>query len=213
MPRYTKKKWSNKYVKNSHNCYSYMLNKVNKNYKNICKKSMKKGKKLCGFLKAQPGLYSGMYDVDKFSDYNCKMLNKRIFKDNKYIKLLKKNKKCPKKHYKGMLFIEPRRAYHFYRQDSNGKWSHKDGLNPITNRDARNKVIKNPLKSSRKYKPTQKEYGYYYSRHCGTYCIPESRKKKFFSAYRRTKKYVSKKNKKRKRKNTRKNKRKYKRKR
>lgn len=187
MPKYSKKKWNKKYVRLSHNCYSYMLNKVNKGYVKKCKAYMRKTKKKgCGFLKAQPGMHSGMKDVRFLKSYNCKMLNKRILKDNKY--MYKTRKKCPKNYYKGALYIEPNRAYHFYRQDSDGTWSHKDGLSRSTRRDAKNRIIKNIKRANRKYKPTKNEMGFYYSRHCATYCIPESSKKKFFSAYTRKRK-------------------------
>ena len=184
MPRFTKKKWSNKYVVNSHNCYSYMLNKINKKYVKLCKKYKKKTRKnKCGFLKAQPGLYSGMKDVRKTKFYSCKNLDKRILADNKY--MYKTKKDCPKNYYKGMLFIHPKTTYHFYRQDKDGLWSHKDGLNNVTRRDASRKLIKNPKKANRKYLPTKKEHGLYYSRYCNTYCIPENKKKKFVSAFTR----------------------------
>lgn len=41
--------------------------------------------------------------------------------------------------------------YHFYRKDSNGYWSHKRGLNAITNKDASGNKIRNPEKANRKY--------------------------------------------------------------
>ena len=199
MPRYSKKKWNKKYVKQSHNCYSYMLNKINKKYVKKCKSYMKKTKKRgCHFLKAQPGMYSGMKDVRHLKNYNCNMLNRRILADNKHIIKTKKNRKCPKKYYKGVLYIHPNRGYHFYRQDSGGTWSHKDGLSKSTKRDAKNRIIKNIGKSNRKYKPTKKEIGLYYSRKCATYCIPEDPKKKFFSAYTRKRKKSQKKRKKKK---------------
>lgn len=195
MPRFSRKKWSNKYIKNSHNCYSYMLDKVNKRYVKMCKKYMKKTRrKGCGFLKAQPGLYSGMKDIKHQKKYNCNVLNKRVLADNKY--MFKTRKNCPKNYYKGMLFVDPKTTYHFYRQDKDGLWSHKDGLMKINRRDAKRRKIINPRKANRKYPPTKKETGLYYSRYCGTYCIPESKRKKFFSSF--TRKRKSKKNKKRK---------------
>ena len=72
MPRYSKNKFNKKYVRRSHNCYSYMLNKINKDYVKKCKAHMRKTKKKgCGFLKAQPGMYSGMKDVRFLKSYNC----------------------------------------------------------------------------------------------------------------------------------------------
>ena len=38
-------KWNKKYTKESHNCYSYFLNKTSKKAKRHCKKVLKKGKK------------------------------------------------------------------------------------------------------------------------------------------------------------------------
>ena len=187
MPRFTKRKWKNKYVQNSHNCYSYMLNKINKRYVKMCKKYRKKTrKKMCGFLKAQPGLYSGMKDVKYQKQYDCKLVNKRVLADNKYIFNTRKN--CPKNYYKGMLFVDPKTTYHFYRQDKDGLWSHKDGLSKVSRRDAKRRKIYNPRKANRKYLPTKKESGLYYSRYCNTYCIPESNRKKFFSSFTRKRK-------------------------
>lgn len=41
--------------------------------------------------------------------------------------------------------------YHWYRKDSNGKWSHKRGLTDVINYDASNKSISNPQKANRNY--------------------------------------------------------------
>ena len=174
-----------------------MLDKINKNYAKICKKYKKKTRRnKCQFLKAQPGLYSGMKDMKHKRYYKCKNMDKRVLADNKHI--FKTKNTCPKNYYKGMLFVHPKTTYHFYRQDKDGLWSHKDGLNKVTRRDAKRKLIKNPRKASRKYLPTKKENGLYYSRYCSTYCIPESKKKKFFSSFTRKRKRKSKRKSKRK---------------
>ena len=187
MPRFSRKKWSNKYVKNSHNCYSYMLDKINKRYVKICKKHMKKTKESdCNFLKSQPGLVAGIDDVKNSKYYTCKNIDRRLRLDNKHIR--KTKKRCKKNEYKGALFVHPKKTYHFYRQDNNKLWSHKDGFMLPTNRDAKRKKIRNVRKSNRKYKPTKKETGVYYSKFCNYYCVPKSKKKKFFSAYKRNKK-------------------------
>ena len=72
-------------------------------------------------------------------------------------------------------------------------------MTAATNKDARGKIIKDPAKAARDY---SKQNGFYLSRNCGTYCIPRSSKKRFFSAYTRNKK----KNKKRKKKTKKNNK-------
>lgn len=42
------------------------------------------------------------------------------------------------------LAVAPEFDYHWYRLDSNGRWSHKPGRTPITNKDDRGKRIKDP---------------------------------------------------------------------
>ncbi len=41
--------------------------------------------------------------------------------------------------------------YHWLRQDSNGKWSHKRGLDPVTNTDASGNLINNPQVANMNY--------------------------------------------------------------
>ena len=41
--------------------------------------------------------------------------------------------------------------YHWYRKDSNGKWSHKRGMTDVINYDASNKSITNPQNANRNY--------------------------------------------------------------
>ena len=41
----------------------------------------------------------------------------------------------------GALVIHPGSTYHFYRRDSNGRWSHKDGLTKAKNYDAKGNLI------------------------------------------------------------------------
>tara|TARA_Y100000816_G_C26075892_1_gene566340 strand:- start:425 stop:1006 length:582 start_codon:yes stop_codon:yes gene_type:complete len=164
-----------------------MLNKINKRYVKLCKKHMKKTKESdCNFLKSQPGLFAGLEDVINSKYYTCKNMDRRLRLDNKHIR--KTKKRCKKNEYKGALFVHPKKTYHFYRQDNNKLWSHKDGFMLPTNRDAKRRKIRNIRKSNRKYKPTKKETGVYYSKFCNYYCIPKSKRKKFFSAYTRNKK-------------------------
>ena len=42
------------------------------------------------------------------------------------------------------LVVWPGEDYHWYRLDSNGKWSHKPGSSPVRNRDDSNKLITDP---------------------------------------------------------------------
>jgi len=58
--------------------------------------------------------------------------------------------------------------YHWYRKDSNGKWSHKRGLTAITNVDASGKTITNPKTCNRDYR---KSGGVNYNTFVGIYRI------------------------------------------
>ena len=77
----------------------------------------------------------------------------------------------------GALVIHPKNTYHFYRRDSNGRWSHKDGLTKAKNYDAKGNLIYSIKKAARKYKRDGK-VDVNYSRICGHYCIPRHTKKR-----------------------------------
>ena len=78
----------------------------------------------------------------------------------------------------GALVIHPGSTYHFYRRDSNGRWSHKDGLTKAKNYDAKGKLIYDIKKAARHYKRDTKSGGVNYSRICAHYCIPRHTKKR-----------------------------------
>ena len=173
-PKYEPEKWNkNKYIKKTHNCYAYALNIIHKKQANICKKYMELTKKYdCPFLRPQPGKYSGCIDIYKSHLYNCKTIEKRMFTDNPLIKKLKKNEECPDNYYKiALVCLKDGSDYHFYRQDNNGLWSHKDGWRLATNKDFKGKLIKNPETANK-----GKSYSF-----CGYYMVPNSSKHKNMS--------------------------------
>ena len=184
-PDYNPKKWNkNIYIRQSHNCYEYFLNTINPNHAKEClklKKSMCKYKDgtrkkcNCHRLKAQPGYAAGYKRIGKSKKYTCKNLHRRILADN--LGIYKSKKDCKKGYYMGALVIHPRSTYHFYRRDSNGRWSHKDGLTKAKNYDAKGKLIYSVEKAARKYKREGRRGGVNYSRICGHYCIPRHTKK------------------------------------
>lgn len=162
--KFSPKIWNmNPYIRQSHNCYEYALNKLTIDNAINCKKTLKNGKS-CNYLKHQPGLHGGIPDI-KNRKYTCKSIEQRMKMDNK--KLYKTKKRCKPGYYKIALAIRPYRRYHFYRKHDNGSWSHKEGQTPATNKDASNRVIYNLKKANRKYKDR------YYSKICGEYCLPK----------------------------------------
>ena len=78
---------------------------------------------------------------------------------------------CPENYYKGALAVDEGEMYHFYRQDSMGWWSHKDGGHHATDKDSKGKRIKNPRRSSRRNRRKKLRY----KKFCGYYCIPKKR--------------------------------------
>jgi hypothetical protein len=77
---------------------------------------------------------------------------------------------CPSGYHKVMLVIAPGVDYHWYRQDTDGKWSHKPGITPITNLDASGKPIADPAKADRDYSSQE---GPNYTDVCGVLCAKD----------------------------------------
>ena len=87
--------------------------------------------------------------------------------DNKSITKTKLIKKCPPKYHKGAMVVDPGNTFHFYRQNNDGTWSHKDGGSEITRLDNGGNIItdvKN-IKSSK------------YRDFCNYYCVPKNKYK------------------------------------
>ena len=97
----------------------------------------------------------------------------RTLVDNPNIYKIGENKKCIPSHYKGALVVAPNRDYHYYRENDDGKWTHKPGYKPSTNYDSKNNFIFNPRKASRDYGGTLN-----YKDFCGYLCVPRDEKKK-----------------------------------
>jgi len=68
--------------------------------------------------------------------------------------------------------VHPGEDYHFYRQDADGWWSHKDGSNPVKRYDADRAPIWDPRTAARDYRPRS---FLNYKDFCGYYCAPRRR--------------------------------------
>lgn len=180
-PKYNTKKWSNPIVEGSHNCYVYALDDINNYTKNRCKKTCKKNKSCktkdreCSKYKPQPGKYAFLNNTRSSINktYTCEALKKAILDDNPFIKEIKFNERCKKGYYKIALVVEPNNTYHFYRLDRRGKWSHKPGTEPVTDKDASNNYIYAPHLADRNYN----KYGLggiNYNRFCYYFSVPNN---------------------------------------
>jgi len=159
----------NPYVRESHNCYMYFLNKKNDEVVKLCEKDYHKHK-LC--RRAQPGYVSG-HKMLSTNDYKCPIMMKRTLSDNPNIYRISEKNKCNPSYYKGALVVAPGRDYHYYRKNDDNQWTHKPGYKPSTNLDSKNNVIINPRKAKRDYGGTLN-----YKDFCGYLCVPRNEKAK-----------------------------------
>ena len=126
------------YVSNCCNCYAYAIN--NQVYP---------GTNFLWFMQ-QMGEYQGnMYTsfsgeniynavVSDYQRYNS------IYDQSLVFEPIGRYDVCPAGTYKVALVIS-NNDYHWYRQDSDGLWSHKPGITPVTRLDASNKYIVDPF--------------------------------------------------------------------
>jgi hypothetical protein len=124
----------NNNIRTSHNCYTYALGKI------VPKLNSK----------AQPGYSSGFNHISN-NEFNCSSFKNRLKKDSPGSYLEKYDNSCLPGFYKIFLALDPGNDYHWWRQNKDSYWSHKPGATNVTDLDASNKKIINPLKSDRKF--------------------------------------------------------------
>lgn len=179
--------WKHPLIEGSHNCYAYFLDSkvraVQEKCASICKNS--KSKKCpndnndCSHLKPQPGSANSLFKrgVDKSRNkYKCPDMENLILNDNKSLIKANFTTKCPANYYKGAMVIDPNNTFHFYRQDKDGRWSHKPGITPISRVDASDEPIYIPHFANRNYKKNKNNNdSINYKDFCGYYCIPNNK--------------------------------------
>jgi len=120
----------------------------------------------------QPGRASGYPKWSKVKGKRCPDLIGRLLGDVPDIKMATFEKRCPKKYSKIALVVDEDEDYHFYRQDSNGYWSHKPGATDVTHIDATGRPIYDPQLASKLYPGS----GLHYNQFCSYLCAPKTRK-------------------------------------
>ncbi len=157
---------NNKFIRESHNCYTYYLNLKSLKAYQQCKKDLGRYN-YCD--RPQPGRRAG-YGQFKKEDFTCKEVMKRTGADNpKMITLKNIKQSCPRGFYKGAVVVAPGRDYHYYRLNKEGYWTHKPGYKPSTAYDAKGRLITDPKTASRDYGGTLN-----YSDFCGYTCLPNN---------------------------------------
>tara|TARA_B100000902_G_C26905664_1_gene714337 strand:+ start:54 stop:596 length:543 start_codon:yes stop_codon:yes gene_type:complete len=121
--------------------------------------------------KLQPGELSGQ----EFKVYECNEIINKMMLDHPALKKINSiHEEIPCDHYKIALVLDKKgenKDYHFYRQDSDGYWSHKTGDNNVTNVDASGNKISNPELCDRNY-DKEGDDKYYYNIFCGYFSTP-----------------------------------------
>ncbi len=97
----------------------------------------------------------------------------RLLGDNPTMKMTSFTGKCPAHTSKIAVVVDADEDYHFYRQDTNGYWSHKPGGTPVTNKDADGALIYDPKLANRNY--DQKGSKLNYDIFCSYMCIPRDK--------------------------------------
>lgn len=97
----------------------------------------------------------------------------RLLGDNPTMKLSSFTGKCPARTSKIALVVDADEDYHFFRQDSNGMWSHKPGGTPVTNVDADGRLIYDPKLANRNYDKKGSKLNY--DIFCSYMCVPRDR--------------------------------------
>ena len=161
-----------KVIQVNHNCFAYAFDILDLpdcakgDDSNTCKKPFH-----------QPGYFGGHPRFTEDGKKYCPDLLARLLADMPWIKKSKFKNQCPRGYSKIALVIDPDNDYHFYRQDSNGLWSHKPGGQPVTNLDASGKLIFNPELADRDYRKPglSKKDQLNYSIFCSFLCVPRNR--------------------------------------
>ncbi len=159
-------------MRESHNCFAYAFDYVDLPPLDKCNENS------CPISFPQPGRASGYPRWSKIKDKRCPDLLGRLFGDVPNLKMTTFEKKCPSNSSKIALVVDEDEDYHFYRQDSNGYWSHKPGATEVTHIDATGRPIYDPQLATRKYDRTKLDYDEF----CGYLCAPKGKKLRFSRA-------------------------------
>jgi hypothetical protein len=163
-------------IKGSNNCFAYAFN-----YKELPKKPGCTTQS-CSVPFPQPGRASGYPKWSKVKGKRCPDLIARFRADVPGITPATFTQRCPKGTYKIAPVVAPKDDYHFFRQDSTGKWSHKPGSTSVTHLDTTGRPIHDPFLASR----ASDESGLDYNKTCGYWCVPATRRHKLRRGGKRT---------------------------
>lgn len=144
------------------------MNVIDKAVIDACKK-----KGSCRRFFHQPGAVNGDRNaLNKEERRTCAVVERLQKADNPNIDKTGFYGRCPAGKSKIALVVDPGEDYHYYRQDADGMWSHKDGSNKVKRFDALKRPIFNPELAARDYRWQDSDLNY--ESFCGFYCVPRN---------------------------------------
>jgi len=163
------KYYNKQYVRKSHNCYSYAMFVHDPKGEELCKKYGN-----CRDKFHQPGAKTGHRDaLNKEERRSCDVVENLMMGDIPEVTKSTFQARCPVGTSKVAAVVDKGVDYHWYRQDRDGYWSHKDGSNKVKDYDALKRRIFNPELASRDYRWQGSDLNY--EDVCGFYCVPRDR--------------------------------------
>ena len=164
----------NKSLKETHNCFTYSMNVVDAKLIKKCNETTD-----CNVGFHQPGYASGYGHFPEKRRKGCIDMVSRMWGDNPEVRAIKFHQRCAEGTSKIALIVDPKRDYHFLRQDKvdnqeeNGSWSHKPGSMDVTTKDASGRPILRPDRALFIYKDHKEPLEY--TKFCGYYCVPRGK--------------------------------------
>lgn len=154
-------------IQDRHNCWDYSMDVIDPVQINQC---VGEGPE-CEPMFHQPGGTKGLSnELQRAEGRTCPVVARLMQEDVPELQQTTFKRKCPLGSSKIALVVHPGEDYHFYRQDPDGFWSHKDGSNPVKRFDAEGKLIWNPQTAARDYRPKGSFLNY--KDFCGFWCAP-----------------------------------------
>ena len=172
-PPYEPELWNtDKSIQYSHNCFAYATNYIDWQKVETCRTT-----EGCNVGFHVPGLEKGHpkfgAKVKRAANYmTCSDVVARTKASLRGVEVGFTDA-CPPMMSKIAIVVDDKNDLHYYRQDSNGWWSHKPGGRPVTNLDAAGVRIYNPERCSRYYpKEDPDDTGLNYKHFCCFLAIP-----------------------------------------
>ncbi len=166
-PNYNPDKYNqDQAIRHSHNCHAYAMDFIDPQKVRKCREQ-----NVCQF--PQPGFMAGHPGFKGQAGKTCGDVLARTMSDIPRAYATNFIQPCEPGFSKIAVVVDEENDFHYYRQDSNGWWSHKPGARHVTNKDATGARIWRPDLASRYYpRETPNDSGLNYASFCSYMCVP-----------------------------------------